>query len=80
MIPGSFDKVTAREVIGDGFSRIIEEKARQDADSETFNPPTIVEGTYWEQVQNEMRFTIYIEQYMKRLERNARKIEPRSKQ
>ena len=74
MTPGSFDHITAREVIGDDLARSIEAKARTDADSGTFDPPAVRgAGTYWGKVQHEMEFIAYREQYGKRLARNARK-------
>jgi len=75
MIPGSFDHTTAREIIGDGFARTIEEKARKDADAENFDPPIVDGKTYWENVTKEMRVIVYREQYKKRIARNLRKKE-----
>jgi len=73
MTPGSFDPTTAREIAGDELARTIEAKARQDADAENFDPPTVDGATYWDKAQKEMRVVIYREQYTKRLARNARK-------
>ena len=74
MIPGGFDPITAREIIGDELARTIETKARQDADTENFDPPAIDGSTYWGNVQKEMRVVIYREQYARRITRNIRKV------
>lgn len=74
MTPMSFDLATARETIGDDFARVIEAKARKDADEEKFNPPSVDGSSYWDKAQKEMEFVIYREQYTKRLARNARKV------
>jgi hypothetical protein len=74
MTPGSFDPVTARDVLGDELARSIELKARKDADVEFFDPPITNGKTYWDGVQGSMCLVIYREQYKKRLARNTRKI------
>jgi len=73
MTPGSFDPITARDIIGDEPARAIETKARMDADAKTFACPGVDGSTYWANVENEMRAVLYREQYAKRLARNARK-------
>lgn len=73
MTPGSFDPATAREVIGDGFSRTIEAKARADADAGIFDPPSAEGATYWDAAQKHMQASIYCEQHAKRMARNERK-------
>ena len=73
MTPGSFELTTAREITDDEQARSLEAKARQDADAETFAPPEFSGTTYFDHVEKEMRAFIYLEQYTKRLARNARK-------
>lgn len=76
MIPGSFDIVTAREVVGDEDARRLEAKARTDAATEVYDPPLPLGGllpTYWDRVHTKMRTIVYSEQYKTRLARNARK-------
>ncbi len=76
MIPLSFDSETSRAIIGDDQARIIEAKARSDADSNICNLPEKIfcDESYFNCAMNEMRIVIYIEQYKKRLARNARKV------
>ena len=76
MIPGSFDPQTAREIVGDAEARGIEAKARQDADSGTFDPPDQrgqPGDTYGWLMQLAMRAVVYREQFRKRTARNERK-------
>ena len=74
MKPLSFDHGTAREVTGDALARIIEAKAREDADALNFDPPKYASGeTYWGQVQASMHLVTYLSQYAKRAARNERK-------
>ena len=73
MKPGSFDPETAREMVGDESARVIEAKARTDADAGVFDPPKGAARTYWDAVQDKMRHIVYAEQHKKRTERNARK-------
>ena len=77
MTPLSFDLTTARAIVGDTESRVIEDKARKDADRQAFEPlePVFNGGGYWSGVQESMRMVVYREQYTKRLERNRRKSE-----
>ena len=75
MKPESFDQITAREVVTDEFARIIESKARFDADINKYDPPVLkTNGTYWDSIHNGMRTIVYYEQYKKRIARNERKI------
>lgn len=71
--PGSFDHDTAREMVGDAHARVIEAKARNDADSANFDPPKLEGATYFAQVQAQMRIVVYTTQYHKRAARNERK-------
>jgi hypothetical protein len=71
MTPKSFDIDTCKEVIGDERMRVIEAKARQDADNgimEKFQPAE----AYWEQVKSIMEYVIYTTAHKKRMERVAR--------
>ena len=72
MTPGSFDATTAREVVGDSHARVIEAKARADADAGAFDPPARADGTYMARWQAEMRRAVYLAQYSKRKARNER--------
>jgi len=74
MSPLSFDPVTARVVVGDAEARVIEAKARADADAERFDPPRMATGgTYWEGAQSQMAAVVYREQFTKRRARIERK-------
>ena len=71
--PGSFDAVTAKDIVGDTRMRTIEAKARADAEAGTYDPPpTKKTGTYWSQVDSSMEVVLYAETYKKRLARLAR--------
>jgi hypothetical protein len=72
MKPGSFDAVTAREIVGDADARALEAKARADADARAYDAPAVGGETYWDSVQRQMRFIVYDSQYVKRLERIER--------
>jgi len=72
MTPNSFDIDTCKEVIGDERMRVIEAKARQDADNgimEKFQP---AKGSYWIDVKSIMEYFIYTTAHKKRMERVAR--------
>jgi hypothetical protein len=72
MTPNSFDIDTCKEVIGDERMRVIEAKARQDADNgimEKFQP---LKGSYWIDVKSIMEYVIYTTAHKKRMERVAR--------
>jgi hypothetical protein len=76
MIPRSFDAVTAREAVGDERARVIEAKARADADKgrEGYKPPVYDEsGSYWSACQGEFERAVYRAQFSKRLARNERR-------
>jgi hypothetical protein len=71
MTPNSFDIDTCKEVIGDERMRVIEAKARQDADNgilEKFQPAE----AHWEKVKSIMEHVIYTTAHKKRMERVAR--------
>jgi hypothetical protein len=71
MTPNSFDIDTCKEVVGDGRMRVIEAKARQDADNgilEKFQPAE----AYWDMVRSVMEYVIYTTAHKKRMERVAR--------
>ena len=71
VIPKSFDIDTCKEVVGDAKMRVIEAKARQDADNgiiEKFQPAK----TYWDMVESVMEYVIYTTAHKKRIERVAR--------
>lgn len=71
MTPNSFDIDTCKEVIGDERMRVIEAKARQDADNgilEKFQPAE----AYWDKVRSIMEYVIYTTAHKKRMERVAR--------
>lgn len=73
--PGSFDPETAREVVGEELANKIEAKARADADSLIYDPPTSggLGDSWWSQCQKEFRSIVYREQFNKRHTRNLRK-------
>jgi len=69
--PKSFDIDTCKEVVGDAKMRVIEAKARQDADNgimEKFQPAK----TYWDMVRSVMEYVVYTTAHKKRMERVAR--------
>jgi hypothetical protein len=67
MIPLSFDPQTAREMTGDEAARVIEAKARSDADAGTFDPPK------WVCLRSQMQIVVYTDQFYRRDNRNRRK-------
>jgi len=72
LTPNSFDIDTCKEVVGDERMRVIEAKARQDADNgitEKFQP---AKGSYWIDVKSIMEHVIYTTAHKKRMERVAR--------
>jgi hypothetical protein len=71
--PCSFDIDTAKELVGDARMRVIESKAREDADKNVIDPPLEGQGSYWSKVSAEMDYRVYINAHGKRLERNKRK-------
>ena len=72
MTPKSFDINTAKIIVGDARMRVIEAKARADADAGTYDAPSRDAGGYWDRVRSDMEFVIYITTHHKRLERAAR--------
>jgi hypothetical protein len=72
MTPQSFDIDTCKEVVGDARMRVIEAKARQDADSGIMDKPARAQGTYWDVVRSDMEYIVYITAHHKRLERQQR--------
>lgn len=73
MNPLQFDQSTARKVCGDAMIRSIESKARKDAETGKYDPPSVEGVTYWEAAQMQMQAVVYREQYGKRLARIERK-------
>jgi hypothetical protein len=72
MTPKSFDIETAKEIVGDERMRIIEAKARQDADNGVMDKPARAEGTYWDGIRSDMEYIVYTTTHHKRMERVAR--------
>ena len=77
MTPLSFDAQTAREIVGDAEARVIEAKARADADAGGWDAPKVDGVTYWSKVQAQMSVIVYREQFFKRKARNERKNAPK---
>jgi hypothetical protein len=71
MTPKSFDIDTAKEIVGDERMRVIEAKARQDADNGILEKFQLAES-YWDQVRLIMEYVIYTTAHKKRMERVAR--------
>jgi hypothetical protein len=64
----------ARQIVGDEQARIIEAKAREDADATMYVSPSPLFGkAYQGQFMDSARMVVYRTQYTKRLWRNARK-------
>lgn len=80
MTPLSFDLTTSRAMVGDERARIIEAKARADADAEVCDPPAVTQGSYWHQRQSDFEYILYLETHHRRLARNERKKNPREHQ
>ena len=75
MTPKSFDIDTCKEVVGDARMRVIEAKARQDADNgftEKFLIDKYHQETYWGKVELVMEHVVYTATHKKRMERIAR--------
>lgn len=72
MTPKSFDIDTAKHIVGDARMRVIEAKARADADAGTHDAPQRDAGAYWDRVRSDMEYVIYTTTHQKRLERVAR--------
>lgn len=77
MTPGSFDIETAKEFVGDEATRVIEGKARADADAGNFDQPAYGDKptSYWGGVSEEMPRVVYTAAYQKRLARIQRMAE-----
>jgi len=72
MTPKSFDIDTCKEVVGDARMRVIEAKARQDADNGVMDAPAMAKGTYWDVVYSIMEYVVYVTAHHKRMERIQR--------
>lgn len=72
MTPKAFDIDTAKEIVGDARMRVIEAKARDDADAGKHDAPRRDAGGYWDRVRSDMEYVIYLTTHQKRLERVAR--------
>jgi len=74
MTPRSFDVDTAKEMVGDARMRVIEAKARQDADNGVRDGMAHMEVQvrYWDRVVQSMELVVYDAAYRKRLERIKR--------
>ena len=74
MIAKSYDIDTAKEIVGDARMRVIEAKARQDADNGVRDGMAHIEPKvgYWDRVLQSMELVVYDATYRKRLERIQR--------
>jgi len=72
MTPISFDIDTCKEVVGDDRMRVIEAKARQDADNGVTQKFQPAKEAYWDKVRSIMEYVIYMTAHKKRMERVAR--------
>ena len=74
MIAKSYDIDTAKEIVGDARMRVIEAKARQDADNGVRDGMAHMETEvgYWDRVVQSMELVVYDAAYRKRLERIQR--------
>ena len=74
MTPKSHDIDTAKDIVGDARMRVIEAKARQDADNGVRDgmAHTKPEVVYWDRVVQSMELVVYDATYRKRLERIQR--------
>ena len=71
--PKSFDIDTAKAMLGDARMRVIEAKARADADGGISDSPKRDNSApYWDRVMNDMEFVVYVTTHHKRLERIER--------
>ena len=77
--PKSFDIDTAKRMVGDARMRVLEAKAKQDADNGVIDAPTVIEGTYIDRVYSQMDWVVYSTAHSKRLERIKRMKERGSK-
>ena len=74
MTPLSFDAATARAYVGDERARVIEAKAKADADGWERDSPPPDESSYLEWVRSEMERAVYIARWDQRTEKNIRKL------
>ena len=74
MTPKSYDIDTAKEIVGDARMRVIEAKARQDADNGVRDGMAHAkrEVGYWDRAVQSMELVVYDATYRKRLERIQR--------
>jgi hypothetical protein len=71
--PKSFDIDTAKEMLGDARMRVVEAKARADADAGiSDSPKRDNNASYWDRVMCDMEFVVYTTTHHKRLERIKR--------
>ena len=71
--PWSFDIDTSKEVVGDERVRLLEQKARIDAEKSEYLPPAArIFKTYWDECWHEFELSVYTHAYQKRLFRLAR--------
>ncbi len=77
MTPQSFDLNTCKEFIGDARVRVIEGKARADAEhgTQAYSPPAKTSQDYLGQVREDMESVVYFNAFKKRTERMARMAE-----
>lgn len=74
MTPASFDQATARAYIGDDYARLLESRARADAEKGSYaQPAPMLPDTYANKLFNSMCAVVYAEQYAKRRARLERK-------
>jgi hypothetical protein len=78
--PKSFDIDTAKEMVGDACMRVLEAKARQDADNGVMDGMAHIKAkvSYWDRVVQSMELVVYDAAYRKRLERIKRMKEKNS--
>lgn len=72
MTPKSFDLTTCKEVIGDERLRIVEAKARADAENGIFAPIPHSFTTHWGKVREDMEDIVYGAAHKKRIKRLER--------
>lgn len=71
--PKSFDIDTAKEMLGDARMRVVEAKARADADAGVSeSPKRDANASYWDRVRADMEFVVYVTTHHKRMERIER--------
>lgn len=75
MTPQSFDPKTCAEICGDARMRVIEAKARSDAEIDAWAPPKSDDGTYWDGVRASAETIVYLQAFNRRKARIERKKE-----